>query len=396
MAAIPEEAKDLNGLANEVQCIPLTYTTRSGDIYTTLKRLKPQPSFYLSETKNAPQAGIVLVGYSTNGRRNLKNIYNNQGCNVRYIVEDEPELVEHAKQDIQELEIEDCVIVPYAQLQKAIESRETRFVLVSAPTHMRKGVVSSSLQAGKDVMCDKPLASSSEDARELFALARRQKKVLITDLPGRPGKAFSPIIMALIATASKIVIERIPEPDSPIPSEAAFDPADTEVEEMLLSVANHDAFAINFCMCMRPSIIQTTPVEGKPGTLEVKMTYPNKTVVVVYCNRAHDKTWNQSFVLTGERLSEMRRVDHMKAHTELSKVKEASADGPCMEFRQVYDGAAKDALEQMYTASSGRLELASRVRPGLMEQNVVDCLQIARAAIESLRGGSAQVDVVYW
>eukprot|EP00961_Rhodomonas_salina_P225623 3050554-Rhodomonas_salina.2 len=30
----------------------------------------------------------------------------------------------------------------------------------------------------------------------------------------------------------------------------------------------------------------------------------------------------------------------------------------------VYDGAAKDALEQMYTASSGRLELASRVRPG--------------------------------
>jgi hypothetical protein len=50
----------------------------------------------------------------------------------------------------------------------------------------------------------------------------------------------------------------------------------------------------------------------------------------------------------------MRRVDHMRTHADITKalIMEES-DGPCMQFTQVYDGAAKDALEQMYAASSG-------------------------------------------
>ncbi len=31
-----------------------------------------------------------------------------------------------------------------------------------------------------------------------------------------------------------------------------------------------------------------------------------------------------------------------------------------------------------------------------MEQNVVDCIAIAKAGVQSLRNGSVPVDIVYW
>mmetsp|Transcript_49600 Transcript_49600/g.101269 ORF Transcript_49600/g.101269 Transcript_49600/m.101269 type:complete len:393 (+) Transcript_49600:198-1376(+) len=392
MAEEISQAPDLQDLESIGNVIPLTYTTRSGEILTTLKRLRPQPSFILSQAPDHPMAGIVVVGYSVSGRRNVRNIYDNPACMVRYIVEDEPERVALAEQDIKELGIENLQIVPYSKLPVALMAKEINFVIVSAPNEKRKEIVTNALTANKHVMCDKPLASSIEDAAELFALSRKMKKTLITILPGRPGKAFSPVIMALIASASNISLQRKPDADAPEPPSTPIDPNSTEVEEMLLNMAYHDAFSINFCMCMRPTQAKTTIVTSKPGTVQVELLYANECQATITCTLGQIDQENQNFTLTGDRLTEMRRVDHMNSFKE----QQMSDESKGIQFTQVYDGATRDALEQMYAASAGRVELASRVRPGLMEQNVIDCLHIATAAISSIRNGGVTVPVKYW
>lgn len=49
-------------------------------------------------------------------------------------------------------------------------------------------------------------------------------------------------------------------------------------------------------------------------------------------------------------------------------------------FTQVYDNSNRDSLEQCYAFSSGHKELAHRVRPHLMEQNIQDCLMLVSPA----------------
>ncbi len=65
-----------------------------------------------------------------------------------------------------------------ADWRSAVESPQIDVVVVCTPTKYHTEIVKSALQAGKDVLCEKPLARSAAEALEVIALAKASEKVL--------------------------------------------------------------------------------------------------------------------------------------------------------------------------------------------------------------------------
>ena len=60
--------------------------------------------------------------------------------------------------------------------QKAVTDPEIDFVDIGTPNNQHRDMTIAALEAGKHVLCEKPLAASIEDARAMVAAARKHKK----------------------------------------------------------------------------------------------------------------------------------------------------------------------------------------------------------------------------
>jgi len=67
----------------------------------------------------------------------------------------------------------------YGALEEALEAVECDAVLVATPPRTHHPVAKAALEAGKHVLCEKPLATSLEDAFDLVEVAARMERVLI-------------------------------------------------------------------------------------------------------------------------------------------------------------------------------------------------------------------------
>ncbi len=67
----------------------------------------------------------------------------------------------------------------YAVLEKALESVECDAVLVASPPGTHHAVAKAALEAGKHVLCEKPLATNLEDALDLVRSADRTGRILM-------------------------------------------------------------------------------------------------------------------------------------------------------------------------------------------------------------------------
>jgi predicted dehydrogenase len=70
-----------------------------------------------------------------------------------------------------------AVLQDYREL---LSRPDVNAVVVAAPTRVHYPVVKAALEAGKHVLCEKPLCTVSQEAAELVALARARQRVLMT------------------------------------------------------------------------------------------------------------------------------------------------------------------------------------------------------------------------
>jgi predicted dehydrogenase len=300
--------------------------------------------------------------------------------------------------------LENCQVVSDpSQLETICADKSIKVVIVSSLMERKKLFVSSALKAGKTVLCDRPLAPNADDVKQLFDLARKSKAILLANLPGRPGKAFTPVIMSLVSSASTIQINRLSAANGTYDYSKcpAIDKNSEATSAMILDVAMHDVSAVNFCMCMRPTEVSAIISPTNKSVCIITLSYPNGCTVEVSAAIGQESFDAQQFTVYGERLSDMRRVDHMNtcdmmSHGNSTNGMDKEGQQRAIRFTQVYEKAGQDALEQAYAFSAGHQELALRVRPHLMEQNCCDNLVVKDAALESLLNGGKSVPTKYW
>lgn len=68
----------------------------------------------------------------------------------------------------------------FTDYRAVLRSKDIEAVVVATPTKTHYRIVRDCLEAGKDVLCEKPLAESVKEAEDLVGLARKKKKILMT------------------------------------------------------------------------------------------------------------------------------------------------------------------------------------------------------------------------
>src|SRR5580692_6888326 len=105
--------------------------------------------------------GVGVLGVGEMGKRHAENLRR---------------LVPEARLVAQELEIENC----YSGLDAMLERKDLDAVLIATPDKFHAKAVQTAVRAGKDVLCEKPLALNLNDARAaLDAVAKAGRRLQV-------------------------------------------------------------------------------------------------------------------------------------------------------------------------------------------------------------------------
>lgn len=112
---------------------------------------------------------IGIVGIGGMGMVHYNNYLNIDGCKVVAAVFNS----ESSKEKIKELGLK-----AYDSIESMVKYEDIDVIDICTPTYLHKKQVIESLNHGKDVIVEKPIALHKVDAEEMFELASRQGKLL--------------------------------------------------------------------------------------------------------------------------------------------------------------------------------------------------------------------------
>jgi dihydrodiol dehydrogenase / D-xylose 1-dehydrogenase (NADP) len=84
--------------------------------------------------------------------------------------------IEKAQAFIDEYQLTNAM--PYDHIDDVLLRDDIDIVYISSPPHLHKDHCCKCLDAGKNVLCEKPLATSAQDAIEIFECAKKNKKFM--------------------------------------------------------------------------------------------------------------------------------------------------------------------------------------------------------------------------
>lgn len=114
---------------------------------------------------------IALIGHGTIGERHLTGIQNEADAFLAGIVVGSVESRDRIKKQ--------TAVSVYTSLDDLLGNVALDGAIVSSPNHLHKEHVVAALEAGCHVLCEKPMAMNSKEAREMIETAQRRKKCLM-------------------------------------------------------------------------------------------------------------------------------------------------------------------------------------------------------------------------
>lgn len=111
--------------------------------------------------------GIGVVGVGEMGKRHAENL--RRGVPEARLVGVADANLERARQVAQELEIEHY----YPRMEAMLERNDIRAMVIASPDKFHAGAVRLAAAAGKDILCEKPLAVTLEDADSALEAVRK-------------------------------------------------------------------------------------------------------------------------------------------------------------------------------------------------------------------------------
>jgi len=156
---------------------------------------------------------IILCGLGRMGQIHLDNIQHNFDAQISYLVEAN---INHAEKIKTDYHLESTIVLHFDDFEKAVNDEKTDGVIICTPTDTHEKLLLQSLNAGKHVLCEKPLARNIETIAKCYNLAKEKNVVLLCAF----NRRFDPQIQELFKSKSKVGIlqsVKICSRDSPKP-----------------------------------------------------------------------------------------------------------------------------------------------------------------------------------
>ena len=105
---------------------------------------------------DVPRIGLALFGLGRAGTLHANNLIKNSRVHFKYIVEEFPK---KALKFVAENFLDTQVVRP-SEIARVLDDNTVQAVVVTTPTDQHEKLILLSLQAGKSVFCEKPIAST--------------------------------------------------------------------------------------------------------------------------------------------------------------------------------------------------------------------------------------------
>lgn len=107
----------------------------------------------------AERINVALFGLGRAGKIHFKNICNNLRVDLKYIVEECPQM---AEKFIEDYRLANTEVVHTKDMEIVLNDNSLHACVIATPTQTHESLVLASLEAGKAIFCEKPLANSVE------------------------------------------------------------------------------------------------------------------------------------------------------------------------------------------------------------------------------------------
>jgi predicted dehydrogenase len=133
----------------------------------------PVPAAGEPATKKAinPPINCGVIGCGPRGREILQSLARLPNAPVVGVCDHNESAMNRGKKEAPEAKT-------YSDYKELLANKDIKVVLIATPTHTHKQIVLDALAAGKQIMCEAPLAHTIEDAKEIALAAAKNPKSL--------------------------------------------------------------------------------------------------------------------------------------------------------------------------------------------------------------------------
>lgn len=186
---------------------------------------------------------IAIVGYGYWGPNPLRAFLDIPGCSVRYCCDINTERLQEVKRRFPH-------ILTTTDFNEVVSDPSVDAVVLATPTQTHFELAKKAINAGKDILIEKPMTSDSREAWELVELAQKNKKVLMVD----HVMLFNPAVLKIKELIDKGELGEILYIDSTRTNLGLFQ-KDINV---IFDLASHEFSMIQFILGSKPKIVGVT------------------------------------------------------------------------------------------------------------------------------------------
>jgi predicted dehydrogenase len=241
---------------------------------------------------------LAIIGCGQWGFNHVRVLRSFPTCGIKWIVDSDENRLTRLSEQFKGIH---CV----ADIEVVLRDPQIDAVIVASPTATHHRLVSASLSAGKHVLCEKPLATTSEQAEELVDLANRTGRVLMV------GHVFL-FNAGIIKLRELCHTGEIGKPQYFASARTNLGPIRSDVN-VAYDLATHDISIFNWILGGEPEIVSATGQSflqhGVEDVVFISMQYPQGVVAHVRASWLDPKKVRQISIVGSKRMATWDDLD---------------------------------------------------------------------------------------
>ncbi len=124
--------------------------------------------------KSAGDVNIAVIGAGYWGTNLIRNFFYTDGVKLRFVCDSDKKKLEHISRHYPG-------VATTGRLNDILGNKKINAVIIATPVHTHFSIALRALRAGKHVLVEKPMASSSAECERLIAEAKKRNLILMVD-----------------------------------------------------------------------------------------------------------------------------------------------------------------------------------------------------------------------